>query len=210
MATSKSAYKSCCRDSKHFKYAANILLTEKSLLSELIYFIESIIALFWQNPVAQTIGFVAFLIGASAFLHKDDQRLKYYLTAFTFVLSVHFFMLGLWTAALLALLGSARNYVSSLTNNFWVMVIFILAAWILAIPNSNEWVHLLPVIAVSVGTWALFREKNLRMRFFMAIGTVCWFSHNLAVGSIGGVIIEALFLVVNARTMIKLFKDKAA
>jgi hypothetical protein len=179
-------------------------------LNDFIDIFESLNTLFWQDPFAQAIGFIALIVGVSAFLHRDDQKLRYYLTAFTFLMAIHFFMLGLWTAAIMALLGSTRNYVSSLTNNIWVMLLFLLAAWLLAIPNSSEWVHLLPVIGVSLGTWAVFREKGIRMRFLMAIGTVCWFSHNFLVGSIGGVIIEGIFLVVNTRTMLKLFKDKAA
>tara|TARA_R110000751_G_scaffold55606_4_gene119218 strand:+ start:298 stop:855 length:558 start_codon:yes stop_codon:yes gene_type:complete len=178
------------------------------LLNQFIAIFEALNVLFWQDPTAQTIGFIALFVGISGFLHREDQKLKYYLTAFTFLMAIHFFMLSLWTAALLALLGSARNYVSSVTNNVWVMSIFIVVAWIITIPNSSEWVQIIPVVGVSFGTWALFKEKGLRMRFFMSLGTLCWLSHNHLVGSIGGVIIEGLFLVVNARTMIKLFKEQ--
>lgn len=171
---------------------------------------QSLSTLYWQDPYAQTIGFIALMIGTSAFFHKDDQKLRYYLTAFTFLMAVHFFMLGLWTAGLMALLGSARNYVSSLTNSFSIMLIFIVVAWLLAIPNTHQWVHILPVIGVSVGTWGLFREKGFRMRFFMSLGTVCWLTHNYLVGSIGGAIIETIFLVVNGRTMLKLLADEKA
>lgn len=179
------------------------------MLDFLIDIFESFSTLFWQNPSAQTIGIVALLVGVSAFLHRDDQKLRYYLTAFTFLMAIHFFMLDLWTAAILALLGSARNYVSSFTNSVWVMLAFLLAAWIIAIPNSSEWVHMLPVVGVSLGTWALFKEKGIRMRFFMSLGTLCWLSHNLLVGSIGGAFIESLFLVINGRTMFKLLKEPA-
>lgn len=175
------------------------------------YFIdifEAINTLFWQDPVAQIIGFIALVVGASAFLHKDDQKLRYSLTVFIFFMAVHFSMLGLWTATIIALLGSARYYVSSLTKNFWVMLIFLFAAWLMAIPNSSEWFHLLPVIGVSFGTWAVFREKGSRMRFLMLLGTICWLSHNHLVGSIGGVVIEGVFLVINARTMFKLSKGQ--
>ena len=175
---------------------------------DFIAIFESLNALFWQNPFAQSIGFIALVVGISAFLHRDDQKLRYYLTAFTFLMAIHFFMLGLWTAAIMALLGSARNYVSSLTNNVWVMLIFLFTAWLMAIPNSTEWVHLLPVLGVSFGTWAVFKEKGIRMRLFMSLGTICWLSHNHLVGSIGGVIIEGIFLMVNGRTMFKLFKQQ--
>ena len=50
-------------------------------------------------------------------------------------------------------------------------------------------------------------KKGFEWGFFMSIGTVCWFTHNFFVGSIGGVIIEGIFLVINSRTMFKLLKD---
>jgi hypothetical protein len=178
-------------------------------LNSIISLFDSVIVLFSLNPLAQTTGLIALIIGASAFFHKDDQKLKYYLTAFTLLMAIHFFLLGLWVAALMALLGSARNYVSSLTNNIGVMFTFLLVAWVFSLPNINEWVQLLPAIGVSMGTWAVFREKGLRMRFYMSIGTVCWFSHNFLVGSIGGVLIESIFLLVNGRTMLQLFKEQA-
>ena len=176
-------------------------------MNAIIYILESTNALFWEAPLAQTIGFAALIIGAAAFTHQDDQKLRYYLTAFTFLMAIHFFMLGLWTAAILALLGSARNYISSVTNSVWVMLLFLAVTWLMASPISSHWIHLLPVVAVSLGTWAVFREKGIRMRFLMFLGTICWLSHNYLVGSIGGVIIEGLFLVVNGHTIFKLFKE---
>ena len=135
--------------------------------------------------------------------------LRYYLTAFTLLMAVHFFMLDIWTTAIIALLGSARNYVSSLTNNVWVMIMFLLATWLMAIPNISDWGHLLPVLGVSLGTWAVFREQGIRMRILMFFGSVCWLSNNYLVGSIGGAIVESLFLIVNGRTIFKLFQEQA-
>jgi hypothetical protein len=149
------------------------------------------------------------VVGISGFFQKNDQKLRYYLTVFTLFMALHFFMLEQWAGAFMALFGSARNYISSHTDNKWVMLSFFIGAWLLAIPNTNQWVHLLPVIGTTFGTWALFREKGIRMRLFMSIGTVCWFTHNLFVGSIGGVIIETIFLAINSRTMLKLLKDGA-
>lgn len=175
----------------------------------IIDIIELVNALFWQAPCAQTIGFIALIIGVSGFFQKDDQKLRYYLTVFTLLMAVHFFMLEQWAGAVMALFGSARNYISSHTDNKWVMTSFLIGAWLLAIPNTHLWVHLLPVIGTTFGTWALFREKGIRMRLFMSIGTLCWLSHNFFVGSIGGVLIEGIFLVINSRTMLKLLKDGA-
>lgn len=119
----------------------------------------------------------------------------------------HFSMLEQWPGTLMAILGSARNYISSHTNNKWVMFGFFIGAWGLALPNAAQWFHLLPVIGTTFGTWAVFQEKGIRLRAFMSIGTICWFTHNFFVGSIGGIVVEGIFLIINTRTMLKLLKD---
>jgi hypothetical protein len=116
-------------------------------------------------------------------------------------------MFGLWKTSTMALLGSARNYVSSLTTSVWVMLILVFTVWLMAIPNSTEWVHLLPLLGATLGTWAVFKEQVIRMRLFMSIGTLSWLNHNHLVASIGGVIIEGMFLVVNGRKIFRLFKE---
>jgi hypothetical protein len=118
-------------------------------------------------------------------------------------------MLGLWAGALAAWLGTIRTYVSIRTKNIWVMSGFLMIVWVVALPNATTLVDYFPIIGTSLGTWAMFREKGLRMRCLMFFGTLCWLSHNFLVGSIGGTIIEAIFLVVNARTMFMLFTEQA-
>ncbi|MDN4502375.1 YgjV family protein [Alteromonadaceae bacterium BrNp21-10] len=170
-------------------------------------FFETLNSIFWQHPWAQSIGIIALLVGVSAFIHKDDQKLRLFLTVFTLLMGIQFMMLGLWSAAFAALLGSARNYISTHTRNVWVMCSFMLVIWLVTLPNVEELFHLLPILGTSVGTWAMFREKGIRMRMFMLVGSMCWFSHNYIVGSIGGALIEAIFLIINSRTMIMLLKD---
>ncbi|MCF2948389.1 YgjV family protein [Paraglaciecola aquimarina] len=170
-------------------------------------FFQNVNQLFWLNPVAQTIGLIALFVGVYAFLHRDDQKLRVYLSVFTLFMCIHFLMLGLWTAATMAFLSAIRNYLSSRTSNIWVMTVFLLVALTLAIPNVTDPIHLLPILATTLGTWALFREHGIRMRFLMLIGTVSWLSHNFLAGSLGGVLIESLFVIINTHTMIKLFKS---
>jgi hypothetical protein len=66
------------------------------------------------------------------------------------------------------LLCSASNDVSRLATNVWVMLIFLFTACLIAISISTEWVHLLRVLVVTYGTWAVFKEQGIRMRLFMS------------------------------------------
>ncbi|MFT2089859.1 YgjV family protein [Paraglaciecola sp. 2405UD69-4] len=169
-----------------------------------ITILSALNALFWENPAAQSVGLLALCIGVSAFFQKDDQKLRYFLTVFTLVMAVHFVMLEQWTGALMAFLGSLRNYASSKTNSLKIMYGFIFVVWVLAIPNIESLIHFLPVIATSLGTVAVFRMQGIKLRLLMSMGTICWLAHNYLVFSIGGVLVESLFLVINMRTMLKL------
>ena len=44
--------------------------------------------------LAQCLGYVAFVLGVSAFLQRDDRRLKLLNSAQGFVYAIHFIMLG--------------------------------------------------------------------------------------------------------------------
>lgn len=164
--------------------------------------------LLMKDPLAQALGLIAMLIGVSAFLHKHDTLLKRNLTLYTLLMGVQFVMLDLWASALAAWLGTLRTYISMHTRNVWAMWVLMMVILLLTLPTLNQLVGLLPIAGSLIGTWAMFREQGLRMRAFMFVGTLCWVSHNYLVGSIGGTIIEAVFLIINAKTMFALIRQE--
>ncbi|MEP7705429.1 YgjV family protein [Paraglaciecola sp. 25GB23A] len=164
-------------------------------------YFKSIVLLFQEAPWAQTIGLVALVVGLSAFLQKSDYLLKRNLTIYTLLMGIQFLMLDLWASALAAWLGTFRTYVSMRSRSTAVMWSLIAIVLIFALPTVRSVTEVLPIIGNILGTWAMFKEQGLRMRALMFVGTLCWLTHNYLVGSIGGTVIEALFLVVNANTM---------
>lgn len=168
--------------------------------------IENIYSLFLMHPVAQTVGLVALIVGISAFLQKNDHLLKRNLTIYTLLMGIQFLMLDLWASALAAWLGTLRTYISMRTRSSRVMWVLIAIVIFFALPTVRSVTELLPIIGNILGTWAMFKEQGLRMRAMMFIGTLCWVTHNFLVGSIGGTLIEGLFLLINARTMFGLMR----
>ena len=169
---------------------------------------ENLYLLFLSHPLAQTIGLVALVVGLSAFLQKSDFLLKRNLTIYTLLMGIQFVMLDLWASALAAWLGTFRTYVSMRSRNTAVMWSLIAIVLIFALPTVRSVTEVLPIIGNILGTWAMFKEQGLRMRALMFVGTLCWVSHNYLVGSIGGTVIEALFLIVNANTMYGLIRQE--
>lgn len=164
--------------------------------------------LFIANPLAQSVGLLAFVIGISAFVQKNDQRLRLFLTLYCAVIGMHFFLMGSSTAAFAAWLSGIRSFVSSRTRHVAVMTFFLLLVWILGIPNITQPIQWLTIIGTTLGTWALYREQGIRMRLMMLMGTVCWVTHNFTIGSIGGAMIEGSFLFVNSHTIYRLWRQR--
>jgi hypothetical protein len=173
---------------------------------------HSITTLFASNPLAQSVGLLAFFIGISAFVQHHDRRLKVFLALYCAVIGLHFFLLGATTAAFSAWMSGIRSFISTRTRHWLVMLFFLLIVWIIGIPKIVEPIQWLTIVGTTVGTWALFREQGVKMRLMMWTGTVCWVTHNVVIGSIGGAMIEGTFLFVNGHTIYRLwrqYKDKA-
>ncbi|WP_349918729.1 YgjV family protein [Aeromonas veronii] len=163
--------------------------------------------LFEQQPLAQGIGLAAMLVGISAFRQRDDARFRLRLCLYQGAIVLHFLLMGANTAALSAGLSCARTLVSGRTRSVWVMVFFLVLVWALGIPGIHSPEQWLPIIGTTIGTWGLFRAKGIGLRLSMLAGGLCWTSHNILIGSIGGSLIELSFLFVNCHTMYRMWRQ---
>jgi hypothetical protein len=66
---------------------------------------------------AQCVGYVAFVIGVSAFLQKSDRKLKALNATQSLVYSVHFILLGNFPASACSLLSGFRSFASLKTRS---------------------------------------------------------------------------------------------
>ena len=171
-------------------------------------FLHNLMELFAANPLAQSVGLIAFAIGISAFIQKNDQRLRALLTLYCVVIGFHFFLLGATTAASAAWLSGVRNFVSTRTHHIAVMGFFLVLLWGLGVPHITQPIQWLTLIGTSLGTWALYREQGIRMRLLILLGILCWITHNAVIGSIGGTLIEISFLLVNSHTIFRLWQQR--
>lgn len=170
---------------------------------------QALLELFAANPLAQSVGLLAFGLGILTFAQRSDQRLRVFLTVFCAVIGAHFLLLGTPAAAYAAWLSGIRSYVSIHTRHVAVMGFFLIVVWVMAIPTITRPVQWLAVVGASLGTWALYREQGIRMRVIILGGTACWLIHNIAVGSIGGALIESCFLGVNSHTIFRLWRRRS-
>lgn len=160
-----------------------------------------------QQPLAQGIGLAAMLVGISAFRQRDDERFRLRLGLYQAAIALHFLLMGASTAALSAGLSCARTAASGHTRSPWVMLFFLMLVWGLGIPKITSAVQWLPIMGTTIGTWGLFRAQGIVLRLSMLAGGLCWTSHNILIGSIGGSLIEVSFLFINCHTMYRMWRQ---
>lgn len=153
--------------------------------------------------LAQGVGVIAFLIGITTFINRDERRFRLQLAVYSAIIGVHFFLMGAGSAGMSAGLNALRTVISLRTRSLWVMTVFILLTLILGLGKLQHAMELLPIIGTVASTWALFRCKGLTVRCVMWCSTACWVTHNLWLGSIGGTLIEGSFLIVNGLNIIR-------
>ncbi|NBD00200.1 YgjV family protein [Atlantibacter hermannii] len=156
--------------------------------------------------LAQGVGVLAFVIGITTFINRDEKRFKLQLSLYSFIIGCHFFLMGAAPAGMSAVLNAFRTVISLRTRSLWVMSVFIVLTLFLGLARLHHPMELLPIVGTVASTWALFRCKGLTVRCVMWCSTACWVSHNIWLGSIGGSLIEGSFLVMNGLNIIRFWR----
>ena len=83
--------------------------------------------------LAQGVGVIAFLIGITTFINRDERRFRLQLAVYSAIIGVHFFLMGAGSAGMSAGLNALRTVISLRTRSLWVMTVFILLTLILGL-----------------------------------------------------------------------------
>ncbi len=150
---------------------------------------------------AQLFGYVAFVLGVTSFLQKNDIRFKSYLAAEFVAYIVHFTLLGNPTAAASSLVAVTRSVASIYSKSAWLACAFVAVNLAFGFSLAKVWWDWLPLIATSIGTLAVFLLNGIPMRLGMLAGTSLWIANNILSGSIGGTALEIVIALTNIFTI---------
>lgn len=165
---------------------------------------------FSQSALAgQFFGLVALVLCLVAFSSKHDDRLLVILISANVAFALQFVFFQSWTAAALTVLVIvrivlARRYLGSQR----VMAGVLAASGIAAALTWQSWVDVLPLTAMVLGTVGMFLLRGISMRVFLGLAALAWMLNNLLIGTIGGTLAEALIVVTNIITIIRLARAK--
>lgn len=154
---------------------------------------------------AQSLGLLSFMLGTYTFLQKNDKQLKVSLLCLFVCQTAHFYLLGSPTAAAANLLSLFRTFISIKFNKPWVGMVFITVNMIWGGILFDSMLSILPILGACCGTYAVFFLHGIKMRLAFILGAVCWITHNILVGSIGGILLEIIVIIANALTSVRIY-----
>lgn len=157
---------------------------------------------------AQLLGYLAFVLGVTAFLQRDDRRLKLFLAAECLAYVVHFSLLGNPTAAASSGLSAVRT-TASLRYRSRPLALAVMATYLtLGACLARSPAGWLPVLGSCLGTWGLFMMHGIRMRLLVLTSTLFWLTNNILSGSVGGTLLEALIATASITTIVRMIREQ--
>jgi hypothetical protein len=158
---------------------------------------------------AQCVGYLAFVLGVTAFSQKSDRKLKALNAAECLVYAVHFVLLGNLPAASSSSISGIRSFLALRFRSRILVVAIIVANLILGFIFVKHMAGWLPVAASCLATIAFLLMRGVRMRLVLLVTTFLWLANNILCGSIGGTLLESVIATMNVITMAKLLRARS-
>lgn len=161
-------------------------------------FLHSITQPFLNNLAAQLIGVVALIIIVISYQFNDRKKLVFLQFFSGIFFSVHFLLLGAYTGGIINIVGVIRAAIYYYKGKYnWSSTIlwpflFSVSSLIIAIFTWQNLLSVLPAIAFTCTSVALWTQNTRATRFFCLCSSLFFIIYNFASTSYAGVLTEAI------------------
>jgi len=153
------------------------------------------------HPAANLVGVVCVALGATWPLYKTRKGLLWAQAAVHVAFTLHFFLLGVYTASVMNALGLGQAFAAiPLGKRPGFKFIYLLTLPFIAAGAYFTWQGLPSVfssLALAMFSIARYLTSTLPMRALMILGILSWTTHDLLVMSIPGLAADALSFVTS-------------
>src|SRR3989338_4435143 len=150
--------------------------------------------------IAQGIGFLALLFVLLSFQKNKRYLILLFMLVAQILFTIHFGLLGAWTGAAMNGIAGLRTYIfnqretkTCSNNQFW-LYLFVVLFWVFGIVTWNGYYSILPILAMTIDSSAVWNKKTQYIRLLMLIPRPLWFLYNYTVVSYAGMITEIFVL----------------
>lgn len=151
-----------------------------------------------QGIIIQLLGFIGFILLIIQFQINDRFKMLLLKTIASFFFAMHFFLLGAMTGSIMNLLAGFRSIIFQYRttekwadNKLW-LYFFIILFLIFGIITWDGYYTILPMIGVSIGTFAYWMKNPKHIRLVTIFSPPLWFIHNFIVKSYAGMLTDSL------------------
>lgn len=157
--------------------------------------LQILLDIYLSHPVAQTIWIIAAVILTASGTIKDDKKMLYILTASFAFWSIHFYLLGFYTAAFLYLFMLVRNFfLFRYPKNKPIFIISAIIPIVSLLFTYNGYIDLVATMAPLVFVYSVYALKWFQLRVWMIIISLIWLWYSWVASSIGWVATEIIYL----------------
>jgi len=163
-----------------------------------------------KNLINQGVGMIGLVFAIISFQNNKRNLILVFLGLSQICFITHYALLGVWTAVSMNIVGAARTFFfifrgrKKWMDSDAVMYVFICLFFIAGILSWQNWLSLLPVMAMAIETFGLWQEAPRKIRFIVIVPRPLWITYNVLHGSYAGVLTE-LFVVISLITAIMRF-----
>lgn len=156
--------------------------------------LSGVLSTFLENPIGQTVGFVAMFVGFFWYATSDDTKIVRIFIAANIFWLLHFIFIsniaavGATVIAIVRLILSLK-YKKSKKVLLWVVLVSISFG---IISFDGKIISVLPLLATIVATYWFFFLEKLQLRILLFATSVMWLVYHLGTGSISGIINEII------------------
>lgn len=157
---------------------------------------------------AQCVGYLAFVLGVTAFLQKSDRRLKFLVGLECLAYTAHFSLLGNGSAATSAFVSAGRSFLAIRTRSPWLAALVVAVNVALGAAFASGGAGWIPVVGSCIGAVAVFTLDGVPMRLVLLASTALWLVNNVLSRSIGGTLLESLIAAASVSTILRMLAER--
>lgn len=147
--------------------------------------------------LAQTFAFFSSLCLLFSFWQKNRKQILFFRILDSSFDILQYFLLGAYAGSLISLLGMARAFTFTKTNNRLFLALFLLLYMLASIMTFNGLISIIPLIAFLVYTIVTWNKKERNIRLFSIIVFLLWFIYDILVKAYVSFITDIILIISN-------------
>lgn len=168
------------------------------------------LTIFQENPTAQVIGFLAAFINFFAFATAKDKKFLIFMAISSFVWGVHFYLMGLFSAAFISFFDIVKNIIAlKYKNNHYLSVFFLIVYVIIGIFTfeAGNYFSLLPIINSLLSIIFIFYFSGAKLKIGFLLILTIWFIYNFFGNSLGGMLSDIVLFIAGLYGLYKILQE---